>query len=562
MEKLLCIEGELISREFPVGELCIIGRSTTAHVHLEDPAVSRQHAKITRLTNKFVIEDLESGWGTQLNGHYISAAYLRHNDEITIAGTSFRFFDQHRERSLSDEYAKICDDKGEPQIGVEDSHPRYLPTPPDASMSSLARQIDRVHALSAVGQSASRAVDQRAMLDDVLATMLDLFSHADRAMIAIIGANKKLSIQAVAMREGTRDAKFVIAGPLSEQVLVRGRAVISNPDAGRSLGGSVGARPLMVAPMVSREDVLGLVYVDAKPGSAPMTEQDLEVLKCIAANVALSVHNDRLTEQLRTQSQTRQELAAAYEVQRRFLPRRVPKMPGFSFWSHYDPCRDVGGDLYDFITLGAGKLGVVVGDVAGKGLPAALVMAWITSQLRLAAYEESEPDRVLARVNTSFLETKQDEIFVTLLFGVLDWKEQSLALCNAGHVPPLVYRWSTRTVEVVKEGVGMPVGMVADAELEVHTINLEPGDTVMMVTDGVTEAMNTDKRMFGLEGLRSAVSGSLPPAANMVSDVLARLRAFVGEAQQYDDITLVALGAEWSSDDEPVTITRGLGWNT
>jgi sigma-B regulation protein RsbU (phosphoserine phosphatase) len=561
VEKLLCIEGELTSREFPVGELCIIGRSTAAHVHLDDPAVSRQHAKITRLTNKFVIEDLESGWGTQLNGHYISAAYLRHNDEITIAGTSFRFFDQKRERSLSDEYAKICDAEGQPRIGVDDSHPRYLPTPPDASMSSLTRQIDRVHALSAVGQSASRAVDQRAMLDEVLATMLDLFSHADRAMVAIIGSkDEKLSIQAVAMREGTRDAKFVIAGPLSEQVLVRGRPVIFNPsDAPRA--GRAGARPLMVAPMVSREQVLGLIYVDAKPKSAPMTEQDLEVLKCIAANVALSVHNDRLVEQLHTQSQTRHELAAAYEVQRRFLPRRVPKMPGFSFWSHYDPCRDVGGDLYDFINLGAGKLGVVVGDVAGKGLPAALVMAWITSQLRLAAYEESAPDRVLARVNTAFLETKQDEIFVTLLFGVLDWKAQSLALCNAGHIPPLVYRWSTRKVEVVKEGVGMPVGMVADAELQVHTIKLDPGDTVMMVTDGVTEAMNTEERMFGLEGLRSAVGRSLPPAANMVSDVLARMREFVGEAPQYDDITLVALGAEWSSDDEPVTITRGLGWN-
>ena len=191
------------------------------------------------------------------------------------------------------------------------------------------------------------------------------------------------------------------------------------------------------------------------------------------------------------------------------------------------------------------------------------------------AYRGLIPDMVLDRPKMGFeapigefLRTQWRDLYLSTVtreriesFGVLDWKAQSLALCNAGHITPLVYRWSTRTVEVVNEGVGMPVGMVADAELQVHTIKLDPGDTVMMVTDGVTEAMNTEERMFGLEGLRSAVGRSLPPAANMVSDVLARMREFVGEARQYHDITLVALGAEWSSDDEPVTITRGLGWN-
>jgi len=232
----------------------------------------------------------------------------------------------------------------------------------------------------------------------------------------------------------------------------------------------------------------------------------------------------------------------------------VPKMPGFSFVAHYDPCRDVGGDLYDFIPLDKGRLGVVIGDVSGKGFAAAIVMAWVASQLRVAAHQERHPADVLERINESLLEVHQDDLFVTLVYGVLNRWNMSFQFCNAGHVPPLVRRRSGR-VDILEQGTGLPVGVVAEPAFEERRVLLEQGDTLLLVTDGVTEAMNPKRRMFGLSGLATAMTASTPAATAMVSDVLAAVRRFVDVETQYDDITIVAVGA--SPEDLTTTLPPG-----
>jgi sigma-B regulation protein RsbU (phosphoserine phosphatase) len=564
MAMLVGIGGLTTGREYPVGELCIVGRSPNAHVRLPDLEVSRQHAKITRVDNGFIIEDLESGYGTIVNDHYITVSHLRPNDEITICGFRFRFRfeDGPMDRVRTSEF-KLVYNEGESRVVSVDASrfTRFQPVTADQRVETIAKLTRRLNAILAVGQAASRCPEPKDLLDEVMGCCLEVFPDADRAMVASPDREKQsLVVQASALRKGVEVGGFNLSRNVISDVLYKGHSVVTSADQTGKGGGTPGGQisgAMMVAPLICQGQMLGLVYVDRLKPEPSFSEQDLEVLTGMAAHMALAMHSAQLRESLMARSKTEQELSAAHEVQKRFLPRGVPKMGGFTFVAHYDPCRDVGGDLYDFIRLDAGRLGIVIGDVSGKGFAAALVMAWVASQLRVAAHLERHPADVLARVNEGLLEAHQDDLFVTLIYGVLDRWKRTFRFCNAGHVPPLVRRGLTGDVEVVEAGTGMPVGVVPDASFEEDQVALEQGDTVLLVTDGVTEAMNPQRQMFGIEGLSAAMALGVPPATNVVSDVLGELRRFVGGETQYDDITMVAVGVGTSVEDVTTTLPPG-----
>lgn len=569
MAKLVGIAGLTAGREFDVGELCVIGRSPNAHVRLPDLEVSRQHAKITRVDNGYIIEDLDSGYGTEVNDHVITVSHLRPNDQVTVCSFRFRFEEGPVERVTTAETTLACDESEVPGkvISVDASKfTRFQPVAEEQRIETIARLTRRLNAILAVGQASSRCADSKGLLDEVMGHCLEVFPAADRAMVAVPSKERQsLVVRALAMRTDVDPQSFSLSRDVVSEVLNKGHSVVTGADdeveeAEKGGGGDSFVGMMMVAPLISQGQMLGLLYVDhqqADPSAASFTEEDLEVLTGMAAHIALALHSAELHETLLTRSRTEQELAAAHEVQKRFLPRGVPKMPGFSFVAHYDPCRDVGGDLYDFVPLDVARLGIVIGDVSGKGFAAALVMAWVASQLRVAAHLERDPSAVLARVNRGLLEAHQDDLFVTLIYGVLDRTTKSFRFCNAGHVPPLLRRANTGKVEVVERAVGLPVGVVTDASFEEHRIPLRQGDTILLVTDGVTEAQNPGRQMFGLEGLAAAMGSSAPPATNIVSDVLGDLRGFVSGQTQYDDITIVAVGAGGSVEDVTTTLPPG-----
>lgn len=560
MAKLVALSGVLAGREYPLGELCIVGRSPNAHVRLPDLAVSRQHAKITRAGDRYTLEDMDSGSGTVVNDHYVTVSRLRPGDEIEICSFRFRFVDAPVDRLSTSEYALVCNESDARVISVDAAHLSQLPPSAaqgkDEAISTLTR---RLNAVLAVGQAASRAPEPKVLLDEVMTHCLEVFPQADRAMVAMPDREaQSLVVHAMALRQGIEPSPLTLSRNVVSEVLYKGRSVMSSRETDGAGGGNGRpGGPIMVAPLITQGQMLGLVYVDMWNDGPALTEDDLSVLSGVAAHLALALHAANLRETLLSRSRTEQELTAANEVQKRFLPRGVPNMAGFSFVAHYDPCRDVGGDLYDFIRLDARHLGVVIGDVSGKGFAAALVMAWTTSQVRVAAHQERDPATVLEQVNEALLEAHQDDLFVTLFYGVLDRVTRTLRYCNAGHVPPLVRRASGE-VELLDTGTGLPVGVVEGATFEEHRLGLEQGDTVLLVTDGVTEAMNGSRTMFGLEGLAAAMGQSVPPVSNMVSDVLGELRGFVGGETQYDDITIVAIGAGGSLEDVTTTLPPGL----
>jgi len=556
MAKLVGTAGLTTGREFTLGELSIIGRSANAHIRLPDLAVSRQHAKITHQGDRFTIEDLDSASGTLINDQYVTVSHLQSGDQLAIGSFRFRFLDGPATRTTS-EFSVVMDEAQARVVSVDAARfTRPQPVVPSGEGDSAAQLARRLNAILVVGQAASRSADPGSLLDAVMEHCLRLFPAADRALVAVPDREKQsLMVQAIAEREGVDGGRFTLSRSVMTDVLYKGRAVITTVpvegDAGPADGGSV-----MVAPLISHGQMLGLLYVDRLSAAGPrFVEEDLEVLTGMAAHMALALHSAQLRESLLRQSRTEQELAAAYEVQKRFLPRGVPKLAGFSFVAHYNPCRDVGGDLYDFITFDDAHLGIVIGDVSGKGFAAAIVMAWVASQLREAAHQERNPSDVLARVNTSLIEAHQDDLFVTLIYGVLDRLSMTYRFCNAGHVPPMLRR-KDGSVQIVEQGTGLPVGVVADTLYEERRIAMEQGDVLLMVTDGVTEAMNPGRRMFGTANLAGAVAQSMPSATGMVSDVLAALREFVGRENQYDDITIVAAGA--SAEDLTSTLPPGV----
>jgi serine phosphatase RsbU (regulator of sigma subunit) len=233
-----------------------------------------------------------------------------------------------------------------------------------------------------------------------------------------------------------------------------------------------------------------------------------------------------------------QEMRVAQVIQHNFLPKELPDLPGWEFAAYYQPAREVGGDFYDFIELPDGAVGIVVGDVTDKGVPAAMVMAATRSVLRASAERLIEPGQVLQRVNDILCPDMPEKMFVTCLYGVLDPGSGHLRFANAGHDLPYV-----KTADGIVElrARGMPLGLMPGMQYEERQATLEPGDSVLLHSDGVVEAHDPERDMFGFPRLREIMVDALA-GQGLIDRVLSDLEAFTGPgAEQEDDITMVTL---------------------
>ena len=240
----------------------------------------------------------------------------------------------------------------------------------------------------------------------------------------------------------------------------------------------------------------------------------------------------------------RSERAIAAEIQAAFLPRTLPPVPGFDCAAVNRPAREVGGDLHDLIPLSAGRLALVCADVSGKGMPAALFMALIRTQLRSAAPRYASPAKVVRTANEACCEDAGERgTFVTTFYGVLRPGARTLRYVNAGHNPPLLLRASTGTFETL-EPTGPALGLVCDAAFSEAEVAIEPGDLLVLYTDGVIDAIDGADTEFGEERFRATVQSLRDaPAGAIVEGILAAVGTHAGGAPQFDDITLVVVRA-------------------
>lgn len=291
---------------------------------------------------------------------------------------------------------------------------------------------------------------------------------------------------------------------------------------------------IRVAPIAHLGELLGLIVV-SRSAQEPYGAEDDRVLTELARQVGLAQHNVRLDSAIQKSAA---ELEVARLIQLNFLPKTLPDLPGWEVAAVYRPARVVGGDFYDVIPLPDGRVGFVVGDVTDKGVPAALVMSATRSVLRASAQRLIEPGAVLERVNEHLCPDMPEKMFVTCLYGVLDPITGRLRFANAGHDVPYV-----KTADGVLElrARGMPLGLLPGMHYEEKEMVLEPGDSVLLHSDGIAEAHNAARDMFGFPRLKDTVAAATGGQA-MIDYVLAEIEAFVGpDHEQEDDITMVTL---------------------
>ena len=235
------------------------------------------------------------------------------------------------------------------------------------------------------------------------------------------------------------------------------------------------------------------------------------------------------------------ELDVASKMQKSILPTRFPKREDFEVFAHMEPARNVGGDFYDIIQLGGGRLGLCIADVSDKGVPAALFMMSSRTLLKGASIGCENPGDVLREVNDLLRETNETEMFVTLLYGIYDPATGDFTYANGGHNEPLLVRPDGSSTLLPRTG-GVILGVIPGIEFNQDTVNLAPGDTLFMYTDGVTEAMDMKAEEFGMERLSDIFAGSPPTDAKEITmSVFGAVHDFAGETPQSDDITCLTL---------------------
>ncbi|MDP8228856.1 MAG: SpoIIE family protein phosphatase [Candidatus Electryoneaceae bacterium] len=237
------------------------------------------------------------------------------------------------------------------------------------------------------------------------------------------------------------------------------------------------------------------------------------------------------------------ELRAARDVQMALLPDRCPDIEGYQIVSHCKPARDVGGDFFDFAPVDSGKTALILGDVSGKGMPAALLMAECRSVIRAQIYCGNDPrtDHILTRTNVMIFEDSEDYMFVTCFMGILDIASGRIQYCNAAHNPPYVYRRDSEIIDML-DPTGTVLGFSDKMTFDRAKTRLDPGDVMVIYSDGVTEAKNPDNELYGDDRLKRLLSQNSSASAQEIQDViLTDVEQFVAGAEQSDDITMMVI---------------------
>jgi len=309
----------------------------------------------------------------------------------------------------------------------------------------------------------------------------------------------------------------------------------------------------LAVPLVSQGELIGVLNLGPRLSEQDYSSDDRKLLDDLAGQAAPALRVAQLVREQEAEAVTRQrfeqELEVARLIQQNFLPKELPDLPGWQIAAYYRPAREVGGDFYDVIPLPDGRVGFVVGDVTDKGVPAALVMSATRSVLRASAQRLIEPGEVLERVNEHLCPDMPAKMFVTCLYGVLDPSTGHLRFANAGHDLPYV-----KTADGIVElrARGMPLGLMPGMSYEEKEATLQPGDSVLLHSDGVVEAHDPQRGMFGFPRLKDTMAGA-PGGQQLIDRVLSKLADFTGpDAEQEDDITMVTLQRTAGDADRPL----------
>ncbi|MDY6847286.1 MAG: GAF domain-containing SpoIIE family protein phosphatase, partial [Chloroflexota bacterium] len=305
---------------------------------------------------------------------------------------------------------------------------------------------------------------------------------------------------------------------------------------------------LMGFPLSVKDQVYGVLIAQDKNFSTNR-ERRFDLLFGIAQQASLAIQNDLLNKEMLDRQRMEREFQLAREIQQTFLPDQVPEMPGWEMAVHWETARQVGGDFYDYFLLPDGRMAVVIADVSDKGLAASLYMTVTRTLLRAAALESNSPANTLERVNELLLANSQNGLFVTTFYGALSLTTGALTYTIAGHNPPRIIRSASKQVIALDKG-GIALGALPNIELEDRQIKLNPGDCLVLYTDGVTEAFNAQDQMYGEDRLKRTLISSIGSTARFTLEAIEKdLDLFRDDAPLSDDTTILTICRSGSLTD-------------
>jgi serine phosphatase RsbU (regulator of sigma subunit) len=558
---------EVISKHAParlVGldrDLMSIGRDSGSAIVFDDPRVSRAHARILRRADGFYVEDLGS-----YNLTYVDDEELRpHTPHLLRDGSRIAICDHQ----LVFHRAAVVIHPGEPSDSsvlktIDDPGTMMWDTGPDRNGEVLHAVLEINRALGGVG-------DLNEALNRTLKALFDIFDQAECGFILTEEPDGRLSPRALRRRDGVTSPPALSRTVLA-RVMDAGKALLIEdvqaeaPFRTADSLASAGIRTALCVPLPGRAGKpIGILQLDSRSRRTRFKPDDLDLLAATAIPIGMAIENYRLLK-------ARAEASAAREIQLALLPRHSPDIPGYTFWSHYEAAQEVGGDYYDYIPMtprsssssgGSGGSGsssdtpgsksegrwvIAVGDVAGKGMPAALMMAHLGAEMRHQARAESDPCRIVEQLNRHFCDEDLMDLFITLALAVIDPATHRLTVVRAGHPSPLVRRAGGNgngNVEVIGETErGMPLAVVGNRAYRAATVDLAPGDVVVLYSDGIPEAMDRHGKLFGPSAVADALAAAPTGAAAAGAAILDAVRTHVGNRARSDDMTLICFGRD------------------
>jgi serine phosphatase RsbU (regulator of sigma subunit)/pSer/pThr/pTyr-binding forkhead associated (FHA) protein len=559
------------------GERMVMGRHPSCHIVLDNAAVSRNHAQILESHGTYYLEDLRSRNGTLLNGKKISGrAEVKDRDEIRVCEVVLQFFEKLPPDADEDSIVvttpralgelKPGEDRqvtvsetdlagmavtgafAEKELDELSSDSSSIITSLDVTNRSpriTVRPEAKLRAVMEISQNLARALKLEEVLPKILESLFKIFPQADRGFIVLKDPHSgQLQVQSLRMRRESQGDSARLSMTILREAMNKARAILS-ADAGKdfALSESVAnlrIRSVMCAPLVAQAgQALGAIQIDTHDHSVPFSEDDLEVLTSVASQAALSLENAQMHAAALKQRDYERDLDFATQVQLGFLPSERPRLAGYEFFDFYEAAQRVGGDFFDYVMLPDGRIAVTVGDVAGKGLPAALLMARIYSDARYELLTKPTPADAMNSLNTSVCSSGLGHRFITLAMVILDPAAHALTIANAGHLPPLLRSRRGAVKPLGTDVSALPLGIQPATKYRQTQVPIAAGESVVLATDGVTEAMNALNEIYSMARLTAFLKTAPSQAGPLGEAIVADVEAFCAGIAQRDDICLI-----------------------
>lgn len=543
MAILVIVRGPQIGRQFPLrkGDN-ILGRQSDSSICLEAREVSRHHARITCQNDAYFIEDLGSINKTYLNGRPVSSREpLNERDVVQIGPYALALRPEP-------DGLEIRTLEGDPELVIRGQ----------LSVSSTNISIydqgpaQKLQVVLEIAQHLGRTLDINELVGKLLDQLMRLFPQADRGLVLLGDANRP-KLQEVRERHPNEAGNFRYSRTLIQEAMDKGVAFFSEDmgtsppvDVSDSIR-SLNLRSVLCVPLICQDGRrLGIIQLDRCRPDNGFRLEDLHLLTTVGLQVAVVLENAALHAELLREERLRQELVVAREIQQGFLPTEFPASPEHrvELFATVFPARQVSGDFYDFFWLPDGRLVFSVGDVSGKGMPAALFMVMVRTLLRHLAAMPASPADTLRKLNAALAADNPSCMFVTLAHGIYDPASGEIILATGAHPIPLLRRADGSTEQLLLQP-GLILGCdLKDLSLNDIRMTLNPGETLIFYTDGFTEARSPGgKTMFGLERLQQVLGGprAALPLSTCVTEVRTAVEKFTQTSDLQDDLTLLLL---------------------